>query len=113
MSAVLLTVSEKSLAHLRTVHKTVGAPGDWGYETAMGQALYAFYQFERELVAAIEAAKTEPAAAVPELVAALQTIVVECMDYPPVKPQSGDSYIPRDMVEAAQAALAKAKGGTS
>lgn len=113
MSAVLLTVSEKSLAHLRAIHKTVGAPGDWGYDTAMGQALYAFYQFERELVAAIKAAKTDPTDAMPGLVAALQTIVVECMAYPPVKPQSGDSYIPRDMVEAAQAALAKAKGDAS
>ncbi len=40
------------------------------------------------------------------LIAALQAIVRETMDYPPVRPYSGASYLPCEYVEAAQKALA-------
>lgn len=39
------------------------------------------------------------------LIAALQRIVIETMDYPPVRPIDGDSHIPSDMLEQAQQAL--------
>jgi hypothetical protein len=48
--------------------------------------------------------------AAPDLLAALKAIVIECMDYPPVKPISSDSYIPPKMLAAAQAAITKALG---
>jgi len=39
------------------------------------------------------------------LVDALKAIVVETMAYPPVAPQSADSYLPEDMILAAIRAL--------
>lgn len=39
------------------------------------------------------------------LLNALQVIVRETMDYPPVRPVSTDSWLPAPMVEVAQAAL--------
>lgn len=39
------------------------------------------------------------------LIAALQRIVIETMDYPSVRPTDGDSHIPADMLEQAQQAL--------
>ena len=44
------------------------------------------------------------------LLDALQPIVLETMDYPPSRPHSQDSYLPRHLVAAAQAAIAKAEG---
>lgn len=44
------------------------------------------------------------------LIAALSAIVVETMDYPPAKPSSGDSYLPPELIEAAQRALELATG---
>jgi len=40
-----------------------------------------------------------------ELIKALQAIVAETMDYPPVIPKSTASYLPPHLVEQAQAAL--------
>jgi len=45
-----------------------------------------------------------------ELLAVLKQIVTECMDFPPVKPYSGDSYLPPHLLDAAQAAVANAEG---
>lgn len=39
------------------------------------------------------------------LIGALSAIVHETMDYSPVRPLSGSSYLPAELVEAAQAAL--------
>ena len=41
------------------------------------------------------------------LIAVLQRIVIEAMDYPPVRPHSADSYLPTEMIETAQRALAQ------
>ena len=41
------------------------------------------------------------------LIDALAAIVRETMDYPPVAPDSSDSYLPNHFVEAATLALAK------
>jgi hypothetical protein len=40
------------------------------------------------------------------VLAALLIIVAETMDYPPLPPLSDDSYLPSQLIEAAQAALA-------
>jgi len=40
------------------------------------------------------------------LIAALQSIVLETMPYPPVRPYSSESYLPEKLVEQAQQALA-------
>lgn len=44
------------------------------------------------------------------LIAALSAIVVETMDHPPAKPSSSDSYLPPDLIQAAQQALELATG---
>jgi hypothetical protein len=31
----------------KTIHQAFGAPGDWGYQTEIGQALYALYSENR------------------------------------------------------------------
>ena len=40
------------------------------------------------------------------LIAALQAIVLETMDYPPVRPYTGDSYLPPHLQKQACDALA-------
>ena len=40
------------------------------------------------------------------LIRALRAIVAETMDYPPVRPTDGDSYLPPELVAQAQSALA-------
>ena len=42
---------------------------------------------------------------------ALKAIVLECMDYPPVRPYSSDSYLPDHLVKAAQLAIEAAELG--
>ena len=66
-------------------------------------ALVRFMEFEREtrLTAA-------PLTATPALLAALQGIVTEVMDYPPVPRHCHDSYLPRHLIKSAQAALLQA-----
>lgn len=55
---------------------------------------------------------TQPAKGLPPtereqaLIDALQAIVRETMDYPPIAPVSSDSYLPSPMVEFAMRALA-------
>ncbi len=48
--------------------------------------------------------------AAPELFSALRAIVLETMDYPPVRPTSADSFLPAPLLEAAQRAIAAAEG---
>ena len=43
------------------------------------------------------------------LLAALQAIVTEVMDYPPVPRYDHDSYLPKHLIEAAQVAIELAK----
>ena len=43
-------------AAIQSLHKAFGAPGDYGYETAKGKALYELYALHRDLVAAKPAA---------------------------------------------------------
>lgn len=50
--------------------------------------------------------RARPAA--PSPVTALRAIVLETMDYPPVRPTSADSFLPAPLLEAAQQALAAA-----
>ena len=44
------------------------------------------------------------------LIAALRAIVLETMDFSPVRPRSSDSYLPAGLIEAAQVALQMATG---
>ena len=44
------------------------------------------------------------------LLESLVKIVTETMDFPPVKPTSADSWIPRDLVSEAQAAITAVRG---
>lgn len=44
------------------------------------------------------------------LLSTLVKIVTETMDYPPVRPSSADSWIPRELVSEAQAAIASVRG---
>lgn len=52
-------------------------------------------------------------AASPDLLAALKAIVLETMDYPPSKPYSADSYLPKHLIDIAQAAINKAEGAAA
>ena len=45
------------------------------------------------------------------LLAVLKAIVLETMDYPPVRPYSSDSYLPDHLVKAAQLAIEAAELG--
>lgn len=45
-SSELIRVLARLLAG-KTVHQAFGAPGDWGYETPLGQAVYELYSANR------------------------------------------------------------------
>ena len=53
-----------------------------------------------------------PRPAAPSPVSALRAIVLETMDYPPVRPRSADSFLPAALLEAAQQAIAAADRST-
>ena len=53
-----------------------------------------------------------PRPAAPSPVTALRAIVLETMDYPPVRPRSADSFLPAALLEAAQQAIAAADRST-
>lgn len=44
------------------------------------------------------------------ILAVLEKIVTETMDYPPKRPSSSDSWIPRELVSEAQAAIMAVRG---
>lgn len=45
---------------ITAIHEALGAPGDYGYESPAGRALYALYKFQVELRAALAKARGEP-----------------------------------------------------
>ena len=47
------------------------------------------------------------------LLAALEAIVLECMDYPPVRPYRSDSYLPEHLLHAAKQAIQTARGSAT
>ncbi len=52
------------------------------------------------------------AAAQPSPLTILRAIVLETMDYPPVRPTSADSFLPAPLLDAAKRAVKVAKRGT-
>lgn len=55
----LLAIVEKASQQIGAIHRAFGAPGDYGYETKEGKALFELYRFDTELHAAIQAASKE------------------------------------------------------
>ena len=53
----LLEAAQKADEQISTLHRALGAPGDWGYESREGKALFELYKFQAELRAAINDAK--------------------------------------------------------
>lgn len=53
MSAALLAAAKAADEQITAIHAAFGAPGDHGYETREGRALFALYTFQVELRAAI------------------------------------------------------------
>lgn len=58
------TLLEKALSTIRAIHKAFGAPGDYGYGTSQGQALFDLYKLLPEIsVAAFDLASKNTALA--------------------------------------------------
>ncbi len=57
MSADLLKAAKEADAQISAIHKAFGVPGDYGYESREGQALFALYKFQIELREAIQQAE--------------------------------------------------------
>lgn len=53
----LLKAAKAADEQITAVHKTFGAPGDYGYESREGIALFALYRFQVELREAIRQAQ--------------------------------------------------------
>ena len=58
MSAFLLLEAAKTIDEkINAVHSAFGAPGDFGYESREGKALYDLYRFQSDLRVAIHLAE--------------------------------------------------------
>lgn len=56
----LLEAAKRADQEISAIHKAFGAPGDHGYDSREGQALFSLYRFQMELRDAINtAAKVE------------------------------------------------------
>ena len=51
----LLEAAKRADELINVIHKAFGAPGDHGYESREGKALFDLYRFQSELRAAIAA----------------------------------------------------------
>jgi hypothetical protein len=58
MANTLLTVAEMANDQITAIRAAFGAPGDYGYESREGKALYELYKFQLILRAAIEKEKS-------------------------------------------------------
>lgn len=56
----LLGIAKATDAQINAIHSAFGAPGDYGYESRQGQALFGLYRFQMELRAAIQQAELAP-----------------------------------------------------
>lgn len=59
MSAAVIEAAKAALEQIHTIHRAFGAPGDYGYGTKEGKALYGLYQAGNGLQAAINKSETE------------------------------------------------------
>jgi|SRR3989304_5782438 len=59
MGNALLKAAEAADRQISAIHTAFGAPGDHGYESREGKALYELYKFQVELRAAIRQALIE------------------------------------------------------
>lgn len=57
----LLETAQRADEQITAIKAAFGAPGDHGYESREGKALYQLYLFQSELRAAIHAERTIPA----------------------------------------------------
>lgn len=53
----LLKAAKAADEQITAIHKAFGAPGDYGYESREGAALFTLYKFQLELRAAIRQAE--------------------------------------------------------
>jgi hypothetical protein len=61
MGNALLKAAEAADQQINAIHTAFGAPGDHGYESREGKALYELYKFQVELRAAIRQALIDQA----------------------------------------------------
>ena len=54
MSMTILEAAKAADEQISTIHAAFGSPGDYGYESREGKALFALYRFQAELQAAIQ-----------------------------------------------------------
>lgn len=59
----LLMAAEAADHQISAIHTAFGSPGDYGYESREGKALYELYKFQVELRAAIRQALIDKARA--------------------------------------------------
>lgn len=52
-----LEAAKKADEEISALHRAFGAPGDYGYESREGRALFALYRFQSELRAVISQAE--------------------------------------------------------
>jgi hypothetical protein len=57
----LLEAAARADEQISAIHAAFGAPGDYGYESREGKAVYQLYIFQTELRAAINTAQTTAA----------------------------------------------------
>lgn len=56
----LLSLANDAVERITDLHTAFGAPGDFGYETREGKALFAIYQIQRKLAIAVKAVVAAP-----------------------------------------------------
>jgi hypothetical protein len=56
----LLGLANDAVERVNDLHKAFGAPGDFGYDTPQGKALFAIYQIQRKLAIAVKAIALPP-----------------------------------------------------
>lgn len=73
MNQALLNAAKAADEQITAIHTAFGAPGDYGYESREGKALYELYKFQVELRAAIRQALIDDARAENAPVAKFET----------------------------------------
>jgi hypothetical protein len=74
------TMLSETLIIIETIHRAFGAPGDYGYNSAQGKALYALYKLTPDIHEALK--RPEPAGPDASLEERLADILAEIVDRP-------------------------------
>ena len=61
MDNKLIEVAKAAINEMDAIYGAFGAPGDWGYSTKEGKALFSLYRIRVDLARAVDAAQSQQA----------------------------------------------------